>query len=393
MSTILRVNDVTKTFVINKDRSLKERVVVGRRTKAHHQEFVALRNISIDVEASSTLGLIGANGSGKSTLLKVIGGILRPDTGYVERRGRLAALLELGAGFHPDLTGRENVYMNAAILGLTRKQTEEYFDAIVDFSGIEEFIDTQVKFYSSGMYVRLAFSVAVHVDPEILLVDEVLSVGDEMFQRKCMEQIKRFQRDGRTIIFVTHSFDLVRQICDRVIMLDHGDIVADGLPVHALRKFRDVYAPGAEEAGDEGGTHKVEVVKVVVSGQDGRPRNRFTTGETIAIELEVLAHERTDDWLCGVAVYNHVEQLLYGTNTRLMGIEPVPIEGHHRMRLVLENTPLVEGVYHFTVALQRYDETENYHWVDRAAQFRVYSESEDAGIMHMQPTFELDPVS
>ena len=155
--------------------------------------------------AGSTVGLIGPNGSGKTTLLKLIGGILQPTTGTVEHRGRLAALLELGAGFHPDLTGRENVYLNASILGLSRKQTDKYFDAIVDFSGIEQFIDTQVKFYSSGMYVRLAFAVAVHVDPDVLLVDEVLAVGDEPFQRKCMDRIRQFQHEGRTIVLVTHS--------------------------------------------------------------------------------------------------------------------------------------------------------------------------------------------
>ena len=389
MTTIIRVNDVTKKFVINREKSLKERVVVGRRTKNRQEEFYALRNVDFEVEASHTLGLIGANGSGKSTLLKVIGGILRPDSGWVERRGRLAALLELGAGFHPDLTGRENVYMNASILGLTRRQTQEYFDAIVDFSGIEEFIDTQVKFYSSGMYVRLAFAVAVHVDPEILLVDEVLAVGDEMFQRKCMEHIRRFQRDGRTIVFVTHSFDLVRQLCDRVIMLDHGVMVADGPPMEALRKFRDTYAPDAAETGDEGGSHTLEIVKVVLTDGDGKPRDRFNTGETIAIEIEVLAHEPTDDWLCGVAVYNHVEQLLYGTNTRLMGVKPERLTGRHKMRLVLSDTPLIEGMYHFTLALQRHDESENYHWVDRAAQFRVFSQTTDAGIMYMRPSFEL----
>lgn len=222
---VIRVVDVSKSFSLNKQKSLKERVVNLGRERKHRDAFTALRDVSFEVESSTTLGLIGHNGSGKSTLLKTIGGILSPDKGYVERRGRLAALLEVGAGFHGDLTGRENVFLNASILGLTRKQTERYFDDIVAFADIgDQFIDTQVKFYSSGMYVRLAFAVAVHVDPEILLVDEVLAVGDEPFQRKCMERIKQFQREGRTIVLVTHALDTVRQLCDRAI-LDRKSVV------------------------------------------------------------------------------------------------------------------------------------------------------------------------
>ncbi|WP_324274286.1 ABC transporter ATP-binding protein [Blastococcus brunescens] len=178
---------------------------------------------------------MGSNGSGKSTLLKVIGSIIQPTTGRVLRRGRLAALLELGAGFHPELTGRENVYLNAAILGMTRVETDRHFDAIVDFSGIESFIDTQVKFYSSGMYVRLAFAVAVHVDPDLLLVDEVLAVGDEPFQRKCMDQIRSFQEEGRTIVLVSHSADQVGDLCDRAVLLRDGRMEFDGAPARPSR--------------------------------------------------------------------------------------------------------------------------------------------------------------
>ena len=205
MTDIVRIRNVAKRFVVHKDKSLKERLVNARSSRAHREDFWALRDIDLDVRVGETIGLVGANGSGKSTLLKVIGGILTPDAGSVSLRGRLAALLELGAGFHPDLTGRENVYLNAAILGLSEAETQHHFDEIVAFSGIEDFIDTQVKFYSSGMYVRLAFAVAVHVDPDVLLVDEVMAVGDEPFQRKCMDKIHEFQDEGRTIILVSHS--------------------------------------------------------------------------------------------------------------------------------------------------------------------------------------------
>jgi ABC-type polysaccharide/polyol phosphate transport system ATPase subunit len=236
---VIRISDVSKRFVIRKDKSLKERIVNFGRSQKHKDDFWALRDVDLEIHAGSSVGLVGANGSGKSTLLKVIGGIIQPNGGTVERRGRLAALLELGAGFHPDLTGRENVYLNGSILGLSRNETDEYFDSIVDFSEIGDFIDTQVKFYSSGMYVRLAFAIAVHVDPDVLLVDEVLAVGDEPFQRKCMDKIREFQDDGRTIVFVSHSAGQIEELCDRVVVLSHGEVVFDGGTddgIAALRK-------------------------------------------------------------------------------------------------------------------------------------------------------------
>jgi ABC-type polysaccharide/polyol phosphate transport system ATPase subunit len=235
---VIRAKDVSKRFVIRKDKSLKERIVNFGRSNKHKDDFWALRDIDLEIAAGTTVGLVGANGSGKSTLLKVIGGIIQPNSGVVERRGRLAALLELGAGFHPDLTGRENVYLNASILGLSRKQTEAYFDSIVDFSEIGDFIDTQVKFYSSGMYVRLAFSIAVHVDPDILLVDEVLAVGDEPFQKKCMDKIREFQTEGRTIVFVSHSSGQIEDLCDRVVVLKKGHVVFDGGTTEGIEALR-----------------------------------------------------------------------------------------------------------------------------------------------------------
>jgi ABC-2 type transport system ATP-binding protein len=386
--TIIRVDDVSKKFVINRDRSLKERLTgLGRNRRRYQQEFWALRDVSFELEASRTLGLIGANGSGKSTLLKLIGGILSPDAGYVERRGRLAALLELGAGFHGDLTGRENVYLNASILGMTRRQTEAYFDAIVDFSGIERFIDTQVKYYSSGMYVRLAFAVAVHVDPDILLVDEVLAVGDEPFQRKCMERIKQFQREGRTIVFVTHSLDQVRQLCDRVIMLESGRTVVDGTPVDALRAFRERYnVQAGQEPGH--GNRRLEILKTIITDGDGRPKDRFVPGDGLGIEFEVLAHEPTDDWVAGVAITNHLDLLVYGTNTELQGIELPTIAGRRSVHYHFDGIPMVEGQYYVTVAVHPRVGPE-YHRLDRAVSFKVFSDGTEDGVLHLAPRFEV----
>ena len=235
---VIRVKNVSKRFVIRKDKSLKERLVNFGRSRRYKEDFWALRDVDLEITAGTTIGLVGANGSGKSTLLKAIGGIIQPTSGSVERRGRLAALLELGAGFHPDLTGRDNVYLNASILGLSRQQVDQYFDSIVDFSEIGEFIDTQVKFYSSGMYVRLAFAIAVHVDPDILLVDEVLAVGDEPFQKKCMDKIREFQGEGRTIVLVSHSSAQIKELCDRVVLLSHGDVTFDGPAPAGIKALR-----------------------------------------------------------------------------------------------------------------------------------------------------------
>lgn len=226
--SVVVMSGISKRFVIRKEKSLKERIVNFGRSNKHKDDFLALQDLNLEIKAGQTIGLIGHNGSGKSTLLKVIGGIIRPTTGLLQRRGQVAALLELGAGFHPDLTGRENIFMNGSILGLTRKQLAAKFDEIVAFSGVGEFIETQVKFYSSGMYVRLAFAIAISIEPDILLVDEVLAVGDEAFQQKCMDKIREFQRDGCTIVLVSHSAEQIRDMCDRVVVLEHGNVIFDG---------------------------------------------------------------------------------------------------------------------------------------------------------------------
>lgn len=387
MAPVIRVVDVSKHFRLHHDKSIKERLV--RLNRGSGEDFWALRNINFEVEPAHTLGLIGANGSGKSTLLKLIGGILAPTTGYVERRGRMAALLELGAGFHPDLTGRENVYMNASILGLSRKQTEKCFDAIVAFSGIEQFIDNQVKFYSSGMYVRLAFSVAVHVDPEILLIDEVLAVGDEPFQRKCMTRIKQFQQDGRTIIFVTHAVDVVRQLCDRVIMLDGGEITVDGKPQETLRAYRERYAPQVEAQADVRGTGQVVIHRLGVTDGRGHPKDRFEPGDRLGIELGLRADEPIDDPVVGVAIYNHLDQLIYGTNTALRSVDLGTVHGTRGLRFDFGAIPMVEGQYFVTVAAHSRDEAIQYHWLERQLSFKVFSAIGEAGVVHLNPSIEV----
>jgi ABC-2 type transport system ATP-binding protein len=317
---VLRLEQVSKRFIIHKDKSIKERLVNFGRSRAHREDFWALNDIGFTVESGSTLGLVGHNGSGKSTLLKIIGGIIQPTSGGVWRRGRLAALLELGAGFHPDLTGRENVYLNASILGLSRTETDKHFDSIVAFSGIENFIDTQVKFYSSGMYVRLAFAVAVHVDPDTLLIDEVLAVGDEPFQRKCMEKISEFQEEGRTIVFVSHSAEQISQLCDRVIVLDHGRMAFDGAPGDGLKVLRDTFAAGlAEEADHPAGDLAITGLRLKSASYE--LNGDISAGADLAVEIDYRVRQAPKGWIGGIYIRNAVGQTVYWINTQGLGVE------------------------------------------------------------------------
>lgn len=236
---MIRIQNVTKHFSLRHDHSLKELVFSALQKKKLADTFLALDDVDLTIRAGETVGLIGFNGSGKSTLLKTISGVLFPDQGRVLLRGRVAGLIEVGAGFHPDLSGRENVYLNGAILGMSREQIDAKFDDIVAFSEIEEFIDTDVKYYSSGMFLRLAFAVAVHTEPDIFLVDEILSVGDEPFQRKCLERIRELQEAGRTMVVVSHELDMLSELCSRIVVLRKGVVVFDGDPVEAVRVLRD----------------------------------------------------------------------------------------------------------------------------------------------------------
>ncbi|MGX7680722.1 ABC transporter ATP-binding protein [Jatrophihabitans sp. DSM 45814] len=387
-TTVVRIENVSKRFVIRKEKSLKERLVNFGRSNLHKDDFWALRDINIEIDSGSTIGLIGPNGSGKSTLLKLIGGIVQPTAGSVTRRGRLAALLELGTGFHPDLTGRENVFLNASILGLTRKQTEKYFDAIVDFSGIEQFIDTQVKFYSSGMYVRLAFAVAVHVDPDLLLVDEVLAVGDEPFQRKCMDRIRSFQSEGRTIILVSHALDQVAEVCDRAVVLEHGIVVADGEPRDALRHLRADFEEvrNAERArervsGERTATTSARIAAVRVTDADGRSRAVLNSGSTVCVEIDVEADTSLANGIVGFSLENSSGQGVYGTNSKLLGIALPTFQGLQTFTFRVNDFFLGEGQISVIAAVAEGSGVEIDRKVD-AATFSVQTDGTTLGIVY-----------
>ena len=390
---MVEVTDVSKRFVVRKDKSMKERIVNVGRGKRHRIDFWALRDVTATITAGTTVGLVGANGSGKSTLLKVIGGIIQPSSGHVRRRGRLAALLELGAGFHPDLTGRENIYLNASILGLTRAQTDEYFDSIVEFSEIPDFIDTQVKFYSSGMYVRLAFSIAIHVDPDVLLIDEVLAVGDEAFQRKCMAKIREYQKAGKTIIFVSHSLAQVGELCDRVIVMNQGRVEFDGDTAEGIRILRDGFAerhvpsvhPVVEEGSEELSPSVMELVGLRVD--TGNPDHHAERGQSIDVIVDVEAQAVRDDWRVGVEIETPLGQIIWATDTERLGIMRESVEGTLSMHLRLRDVQLAEGQYTVSAGLGT-DEHGEVSRINQGARFTVVGNSPHVGLVHIDADAE-----
>lgn len=379
---IVEVRNVSKRFVMHTDKSVKERLLSAAKKERGVTDFWALSDISLEIASGSTVGLVGHNGSGKSTLLKAIGGIIQPTSGSVARRGRMAALLELGAGFHPDLTGRENVYLNAAILGLSRGDTDRCFDSIVDFSGIETFIDTQVKFYSSGMYVRLAFSVAIHVDPDLLLVDEVLAVGDEPFQRKCMDKIAEFQNEGRTIVLVSHSAEQVGSLCDRVVVLNSGHVVHDGDPAEGIRVLREGYEDQRQSSATVGTEipkpSDYEILNVEKSFVD-------SLEQTLRVDVTVAVHEPKSEWGIGLSLENSLGARLYGVTTFDTGSAMPNTRGEHTISIELPRLRLGSGQYLVNVGVgDRHGLT--FHRIPGAVSFAVPRDDVGHGLIRVRPS-------
>jgi ABC-2 type transport system ATP-binding protein len=361
VTAAIEVADVSKRFRIYRDKptSLKQRVLSSR---SRAEDFWALRDVALDVGEGSTFGLIGHNGSGKTTLLKCVAGILRPTSGTIRQRGRLAALLELGAGFHPELTGRENVYLNASFLGLSRRQTDAAFDDIVAFAELEDFIDNEVKFYSSGMLVRLGFAVAVHVDPDVLLIDEVLAVGDEAFQAKCLDRVRAFQREGRTIVLVTHALDTVIEICDRAAMLHHGELHAVGMPADVVREMRYVLL-GVTDPNfvPEEGTREAEIGEVQIVRPNGSSEGAILRGDPLTIVIDVRQHEPLDDLDVDFAVLDGAtNHAVLDARTSRAGLDLGRFE-KKRVRFRIEGFPYEPGKYWVTVGLSNRTTGHLYH--------------------------------
>ncbi len=386
------------------------------------ETFTAVRDVTFKVPSGRTLGVIGRNGSGKSTLLKLVAGITKPSEGQLQVRGRISALIELGAGFHPEISGRENVFINGIMLGLTKKEITRRFDEIVEFAELQDFIDAPVKTYSSGMYMRLGFAVAIHVDPDVLLVDEVLAVGDEGFTHKCLDKFAEFKRRGKTILLVTHSLGLVERFCDEALWMDGGALKALGDPKRVVGAYvTDVEVSEEQQlaAGDakaqesattispdepasavlpdnpietasgpadmfratEGrwGSREIEIVDVSLMGRDGERAHVFHSGEPIDVRLKLRAPVAIEDFVVGIGIFNAEGVCCYGTNTDLEELKAKRIFGDAEAVFSIESLDLVEGTYKLDVAIHKLDGYPyDYHRLLHT--FRVKSRTKDVGI-------------
>jgi len=395
------------------------------------ETFQALNDVSFSVPKGSTFAVIGRNGSGKSTALKLVAGITKPTSGTVEVEGRISALIELGAGFHPEISGRENVFINGIMLGLTKREIQNRFNEIVEFAELTDFIDAPVKTYSSGMYMRLGFAVAIHVDPEVLLVDEVLAVGDEGFTHKCLDKFAEFKRRGKTILLVTHSLGLVERFCDDAVWLDHGHKLSDGDPKRVIGAYlidvesseegylakqdakvqEEVSAlepppsPAAstltDDAGpqnmfqaDEGrwGSGGVAIMGVTLRDSSGEPGHVFHSGDQLAIEVGLRTDQPCKDFVFGVAMFNTEGTCVYGTNTDIERYAADELSGEATVTFVIEALDLVEGTYKLDVAVHRKDGAPyDYHRL--LYTFRVKSKTKDAGIYRPKHHWEFSPTA
>lgn len=394
------IDGVSKRFGLRDEPAwtLKERALrLGRRPPI--RDFWALERVSLEVPEGQTLGLIGHNGSGKSTLLKCIGGILQPTVGSITTKGRLASLLELGAGFHGDLTGRENVFLNGSILGLSRRTIEARFDEIVAFSELERFIDNPVKTYSSGMFVRLGFAVAVNVDPDILLVDEVLAVGDEAFQDKCLARVREFQREGRTIIFVTHGVESVRQICDRAAVLNAGRLIAVGDPDECIRRYRDsllnrttwyaddqVEDPEVLSSARSLTTQLVRIERISVERVDGAVDAVVAPAEPVRIHLDWATDEVVDDVTVSFMLFEEDGKVLYGSNSDQLAQPLASMAGTGRLTFTIDRLPLLRGVFTLSLGFHSRDGEVVYDFAEH--RLEVASEGFDTGILALGPRID-----
>ena len=370
------VDGVSKRFRLYHERNRSLKATVLRGGRARYEEFWALRDVSLEIEEGKTYGLVGENGSGKSTLLKCIARILRPDAGSIRSHGKMAALLELGSGFHPELSGRENVFLNGSILGLSKRDLTARFDDIVGFAGLERFIDQPVKNYSSGMYVRLGFSVAINVDPDILLVDEVLAVGDAVFQRRCNEKFADFRRAGKTVVVVSHASEAMRTMCDKVAWLHDGRVVGEGRPEEVVDDYvdqghEDRVEVAAEVAEKRWGSGEVRLTAVQLVDAGGREVTHPSTGDAVTIRLRYRATTPISKPVFGLALETLDGTWLWAHHTRDAGFVPDEIAGEGTVELHVPRLMLQPGTYDLSASVVDYTTTHQYDYLRRCLRFDV----------------------
>ena len=371
---VVRADGVWKRFRLYHERNQSLKAMVMRGGRATYEDFWALKDVSFEVPAGSTFGLIGHNGSGKSTMLKTLAKILRPDKGSVSVEGKMSALLELGAGFHPELSGRENIYLNGAILGLTKRELDRKFADIVGFAGLERFIDSPVKNYSSGMYVRLGFSVAINVDPDVLLIDEVLAVGDEEFQRKCLERVADLRAAGKTIVAVTHSLTTVRSLCDEAAWLENGVVREVGKATDVADAYLgkvQVDIQTEQAADPESKWSKLRITKVELLDRRGQPIERVATGEAVTFRLHYATTEPVLNPVFGLAISTPEGVLVTGPNSKEAQVWVDKVDGEGTVDMHVDRLLLLLGAYDITVACTNDSVTHTYDHVSKALRFDV----------------------
>lgn len=391
----LEVDHVTKTFRVNKERADSIKGLITGKRRGEPQLFTALRDVTFDVKEGEVFGVIGENGSGKSTVLKCMAGILLPNKGEVRVHRRMSALLELGAGFHPELTGRENVFLNAAILGMTRRDIARRFDDIVDFSGLHEFMDAPVKTYSSGMYVRLAFAVAINVDPNLLIVDEVLAVGDVTFQKRCLEKFVEFRNEGRTIVLVTHDLGSVRNMCDRAVWLKHGSIWGEGDPADLVENYTEQMLGENIRGGDGSirrgsGEIRIHTVELMV-GEGTTPIKRFRTGDDVRIRLHWKADQAIPRPVFGIAIEALGGSVVTSPCSRDVGLVPDRVSGSGVVEIRLDTMPLLPGTYDIHTSVTDFNRAHIYDHTQLALRVDVMNGGihEVGGVVTLRPEWTL----
>ena len=370
------VDSVSKNFRLYHERNRYIKAAILRGRRARYEEFWALENVSFEVEHGSTLGLIGSNGSGKSTMLKCLTGIYRPDKGRIAVNGNIAALLELGSGFHPELSGRENIFLNAAILGLSKKDAKRQFDSIVEFAGLERFIDTAVKNYSSGMQIRLGFSIAAHVEPEILLIDEVLTVGDQTFQRKSSEKIEQFRREGRTIVVVSHSLASVQQLCKEVIWLEKGHMMMRGPAAEVISAYTgESYSQHVAMDADfreRWGTEEVRIDRIELLNERGEKTERIETNGAMTVTTQVTAQTSVRAPVVKVSISKLDGDIVWSSTSRKSELGLGNLNSPVVVTIGIPKLPLLEGTYYISVACTDTTGTTDYDHCKNWLRFDVH---------------------
>lgn len=402
----IRFENVHKRFQFTADKpqTILEAFLAAFRRRQSPPPLWAVRDVSFVVQRGQSLGLVGRNGSGKSTVLKLAARILRPSEGIVAVHGRISALLELGAGFHPDLSGRENIYLNGSVLGLSKRELDSRFDSIVAFSELAEFIDMPVKHYSSGMYMRLGFSVAVHVDPDILIVDEILAVGDYAFQTKCLERIRAMQRQGVTIVMVSHQLQTIRNLCTHAIWMDHGQVRAQGAAGSVLEAYLDHFQAGARAQPGAAaqmhfrrwGTGEVEITAVRLVDEAGNSRQEFVTGQPFVVEIHYLAHQAVREPEFGLAIFHQDGTHILGPNTRQAGMKMGVVQGAGVVRYGLQRLPLLPASYRLTVAIHDTQLPRAFDYHEEAYAFRVVAATgaeKQAGLIDLPAHWHWEPAA